>query len=106
MSHVLNYIFTFVIINIMLNKVLPPLILLVAASFATQCAAADKIAFAYQIVRHGARAPVSPEPNGFFQVPKEQLAASGMRQRQLLGRYNRFKYVDRSDLLDPVYNPN
>ena len=54
----------------------------------------DKLAFVYEAVRHGARAPLAEEPPGYFQVPTEALTASGMRQRYLLGRRNRQRYVD------------
>ena len=29
----------------------------------------DRIAFVYEVVRHGARAPLANEPPGTFQVP-------------------------------------
>ena len=29
----------------------------------------DKLAFVYEAVRHGARAPLMDEPPGYFQVP-------------------------------------
>ena len=54
----------------------------------------DKLAFVYEVVRHGARAPLADEPPGYFQVPTEALTASGMRQRHLLGRHNRQRYVE------------
>ena len=31
----------------------------------------DKLAFVYEVVRHGARAPLADEPPGYFQVPTE-----------------------------------
>jgi|LauGreDrversion4_2_1035121.scaffolds.fasta_scaffold328324_1 hypothetical protein len=31
----------------------------------------DKLAFVYEVVRHGARAPLATEPPGYFQVPTE-----------------------------------
>jgi len=33
------------------------------------------------------------------------LTATGMRQRYLMGRYNREKYIDGYGLLDPQFNP-
>jgi hypothetical protein len=54
----------------------------------------DKLAFVYEVVRHGARAPLADEPAGYFQVPTESLTSSGMRQRYLLGRRNRQRYID------------
>ena len=66
----------------------------------------DRLAFVYEVVRHGARAPLADEPPGYFQVPTEQLTASGMRQRYLLGRRNRQRYVEQYRLLDASFNPN
>jgi hypothetical protein len=34
------------------------------------------------------------------------LTRSGMRQRWLVGRYNRKRYEERQALLDDEYNPN
>ena len=51
--------------------------------------AQEKLAFVYELVRHGARAPIIPEPEGFFKVKVGLLTATGMRQRYILGRYNR-----------------
>ncbi len=39
----------------------------------------DKIAFVYEMIRHGARAPGSPDVNGYFQVKPGMLTSSGMR---------------------------
>jgi hypothetical protein len=51
---------------------------------------ADRIAFVYEAVRHGARAPLMDEgPDSPFRVPAQELTAQGMRQRYLLGRRNR-----------------
>ena len=62
----------------------------------------------FENVRHGARAPqalgVQIQPPG-FQVPDEMLTASGMRQRYLLGKMNRERYIDIEGVIDPVYNP-
>ena len=57
--------------------------------------AVDRLAFVYELVRHGARAPLDEEPAGYFHVPKGHLTEIGMRQRHLLGKLNRAKYVDR-----------
>ena len=69
--------------------------------------AEDKLAFVYELVRHGARAPVmSASDPGKFDVPGSMLTRSGMRQRWLVGRYNRKRYVERQGaLLDDEYNP-
>lgn len=68
--------------------------------------AEEKLGFVYELVRHGARAPIIDEPQGFFQVKKGYLTATGMRQRNILGKYNRQRYVERAQLLDEVYNPS
>ena len=63
--------------------------------------AEDKIAFVYELVRHGARAPVmeGQDPKK-FDVPEGMLTRSGMRQRIIIGKYNRKRYVDKQGLLD------
>jgi hypothetical protein len=42
---------------------------------------------------------------GKFDVPGSMLTRSGMRQRWLVGRYNRKRYIERQGLLDSEYNP-
>ena len=37
------------------------------------------LGFVYELIRHGARAPINQEPPGFFQVPAGHLTATGMR---------------------------
>jgi hypothetical protein len=59
------------------------------ASAASRISGSDQIAFVYEVVRHGARAPLANEPEGYFKVPTEELTAQGMRQRYLLGRRDR-----------------
>merc|ERR1712166_779596 len=54
-----------------------------------------KLEYVFEIVRHGARAPSTPDPK----FEKEgtyyyELTPVGMRQRYLLGRYNSLKYSD------------
>jgi hypothetical protein len=65
----------------------------------------DKICFVYEIVRHGARAPISEDFNNQFHVKGSMLTQSGMRERYFLGRYNKQRYIDRAGLLNDVYNP-
>ena len=65
----------------------------------------DKIAFAYEMIRHGARSPGGPDPL-YFKVAPGMLTNSGMRQRYLQGRFNRQKYVEQYGLLDSTYNPS
>ena len=50
--------------------------------------------FTFEINRHGARAPFWDDPralDGFVEGP-EELTAQGMRQRYLLGKYQKRKY--------------
>ena len=58
------------------------------------------------MVRHGARAPLMPQPPNVFKVAGGCLTSSGMRQRFLLGTFNRMRYIDHYGLLDDTYNPN
>eukprot|EP00347_Sterkiella_histriomuscorum_P008612 403344429 len=64
----------------------------------------DKIGFVFEIVRHGARAPLS-ELTQPFNVPAGMLTSQGQRQRYLLGKLNRQRYIEEAGLLDPVFNP-
>jgi len=67
---------------------------------------ADKLGYAFEMVRHGARAPLFPQPPNVFTVPGGCLTAEGMRQRLLLGGFNRERYIEEYGLLDPEYNPS
>eukprot|EP00347_Sterkiella_histriomuscorum_P016816 403351747 len=53
-----------------------------------------KLAFVFELLRHGARAPLIQEPEGYFLVGPGMLTQSGMRQRYIQGRLNRQKYID------------
>ena len=44
---------------------------IVLSVLATVSYAADIIAFVFEDVRHGARAPLLDEPEGYFKVPTE-----------------------------------
>ena len=66
----------------------------------------DKLGFVFQMVRHGARAPLQPQPPNVFKVAGGCLTSSGMRQRFLLGTFNRMRYIDHYGLLDDNFNPN
>jgi hypothetical protein len=66
----------------------------------------DKLAFVFEMVRHGARAPLIPQPPNVFKVAGGCLTASGMRQRFLLGAYYRQRYIEQYGLLDETFNPN
>ena len=50
-----------------------------------------QLVYTFELVRHGARAPMIG--SGFANTPKGQLTAMGMRQRYLLGKYNRVMKV-------------
>ena len=63
----------------------------------------DKLLFAFEVVRHGARSPTTSSAG--FAVPAGELTASGMRQRFLLGSLHRDRYTKQYDLLDPDYVP-
>jgi hypothetical protein len=78
--------------------------LLVLTALASVVQADEKLGYVFEIVRHGARAPQIAEP-GYFKVPTGMLTAQGMRQRYLLGKFNRQKYIEREGLIDEVYNP-
>lgn len=61
------------------------LVLLLASSLVINSALAavdppsDKLAFVYEMVRHGARAPLLDEPEGYFDVGAGILTSMGMR---------------------------
>jgi hypothetical protein len=82
------------------------LLLLLATAGTLSLADDDKLGFVFQMVRHGARAPLIAEPANVFKVPSQYLTASGMRQRFLLGTSNHRKYIDHYGLLDTTFNPN
>ena len=58
----------------------------------------DKLHFVFELTRHGARAPMNGHDG--FKVGVEQLTAQGMRQRYLLGAYNRRRYLGEYNLID------
>ena len=53
----------------------------------------EQMAFVFEFVRHGARAPLERKDTDLFSVSRSQLTPEGMRQRYLLGRYNRERYT-------------
>ena len=87
-------------------KLLLITLLVTAASNIKLTQAQDKLGFVYELVRHGARAPIVPEPEGYFNVKVGLLTETGMRQRYMLGRYNSQRYIQREGLIDEIYNPN
>jgi hypothetical protein len=54
----------------------------------------SKLAFVFEISRHGARAPLSLDPSysSDFGLNHGMLTAQGLRQRRLLGEYNIRRY--------------
>ena len=52
----------------------------------------DKLHFAFELTRHGARAPT--DSNEGYIVGPGMLTASGMRQRYLLGAYNKKRFTE------------
>ena len=59
----------------------------------------EQLIFAFELVRHGARAPNEHRGLDKFKVEEGMLTAEGMRQRYLLGRYNRKRYTETFKLL-------
>ena len=60
-------------------------LLLSATTLMDVVSAEQKLGFVFEVVRHGARAPLLEEPEGFFKVRTGMLTASGMRQRLMIG---------------------
>jgi len=60
----------------------------------------------FELVRHGARAPLDDSVKDFFKVTTGQLTAEGMRQRYLLGQSNRKRYTEEYEFLTPDYVPS
>ena len=73
---------------------------LLAASVASE---KKELAFVFELVRHGARAPLISEDDGIFSVDAGILTPSGMRERYLLGTRNRARYIENNKLLNPEY---
>jgi hypothetical protein len=62
----------------------------------------EELLYVFEIVRHGARAPMLSGMKGFG-VINGMLTPQGMRQRYLLGRYHYEKYrfkIDFKDMMD------
>lgn len=71
----------------------------------------DKLVFAFQLTRHGARGPYLylDEPIIYTQPWKAGLGfltPTGERQHYLLGRKHRMKLIDDNQLLSETFNPN
>jgi hypothetical protein len=68
---------------------------LIVNSLITLTCAKDQLGFVFEMVRHGARTPLKDYMPGSFTVPVGALTASGMRQRAILGKYNRQRYIEK-----------
>ena len=66
-------------------------------SFAKAVDTSDILHFAFEITRHGARAPTNSTG---YTVGPNQLTPEGMRQRRLLGMNNRKRYTEDYKLID------
>ena len=65
----------------------------------------EQMAFVFEFVRHGARAPLERKDTDLFSVSRSQLTPEGMRQRYLLGRYNRERYTKHYQFLSEELVP-
>ncbi|CDW80941.1 histidine acid phosphatase family protein [Stylonychia lemnae] len=81
-------------------------VLILLAGTITNVLSDDQLGFVFELVRHGARAPLRSSDPWIFQVPVGYLTHSGMRQKLLLGKYNRLRYIDQLQFIDETYNPN
>lgn len=80
-----------------------------ALSFQTYAeATSDKqMSFVFELVRHGARAPIQDFKIEEFPVSEGMLTPSGMRQRHLIGHESRRKYMsEEANFLSGNYNPS
>jgi acid phosphatase len=64
---------------------------------------AESMVFSFELVRHGARTSLIASQNAGFTVGLGELTPSGMRQRALLGRNQRQRYVEEYALLSPTF---
>ena len=65
----------------------------------------EQLIFAFELVRHGARAPLEERSLDKFPVAMGDLTPEGMRQRYLLGRYSRKRYTETFKLIPEEYDP-
>mmetsp|Transcript_48256 Transcript_48256/g.65523 ORF Transcript_48256/g.65523 Transcript_48256/m.65523 type:complete len:131 (+) Transcript_48256:34-426(+) len=78
----------------------------IAAISLSKNSSEDPVAFVFEVVRHGARAPIDDFGTiTKFPVSAGQLTPQGMRQRFLLGAYHRERYTETYPLLNPIYDP-
>ena len=86
------------------------LILLFLSSLFSFIKSEEKVIFAWQMHRHGARAPFDGVINGSDAykekwIKKEELSQVGKRMLYLLGVKVRKKYIEKLNLLSQKYNP-
>ena len=81
------------------------LISAVSSSSLDKKAKEDELQFVFELVRHGARTAMREKFCEGFEVYDQNLTASGMRQRYLLGRYARQRYMEDLKFLSPNYKP-
>lgn len=85
-------------------KRLIPLLLLFTSSLLSTTYSEDRIAFVFELIRHGARAGLIDSAEKFT-VATGMLTPSGMRQRYFAGKMEREKYINEYQLIDPDYAP-
>jgi len=66
---------------------------------------AENLEFVFEIVRHGARAPLIAADVGRFKVPPGMLTSQGARQRYLLGYTEKKRYVEDMNFVQEAYLP-
>ena len=71
----------------------------------------DKLRWAFEIFRHGARTPYSGMNKSFHDcfghqwIGLKELTGVGLRQHFLVGYRNQIKYIKENKLINPIYDP-
>lgn len=71
----------------------------------------DKLRWAFEIFRHGARTPYSGMNVSFHDcfghqwIGLKELTGVGLRQHFLVGYRNQLKYIQENQLINPIYDP-
>ena len=86
------------------------LIFIFSVTLILKISSEEKVIFAWQIHRHGARAPYSGVENGVDAYKENwiqinELSGVGKRMLYLLGVKARKRYIDQFQLLNKTYNP-
>ena len=71
----------------MVSKTFVALMAILTSTATARIDKGDNINFVFELTRHGARAPTASAEN--YSVGEGMLTPQGMRQRYLLGKYNR-----------------